>query len=93
MESLLLIIGVILLLAVANLLNPLRKAAGVIGAGVDTMSNVTDRKLVEIDLQSELDHAKFNTKIYAKAEALGEIKPASEVRKLLKSKYHITDED
>jgi hypothetical protein len=93
MESLFMIIGVIVLLAVAGLLNPLRKASGVIAAGVDTMANVSDRKLTELDVQSELDHAKVITKMYVKAEALGDVKTSKDVRLLLKSKYHNTDED
>lgn len=93
MESLLLIVGIIVLLAVAGLLNPLRKASAIVATGIDTAANVSDRKLTELDVQSELDHAKVMNKMYTKAEALGEINTATDVRRLLKSKYHVTDED
>lgn len=86
------IIGLIAFLAVAGLLQPLRKASGVIASAVDTGANVSDRKLAEWDAQSALDHAKVVTKMYAKAEAIGEVKTTADVQKLLKSKYH-TEED
>lgn len=93
MESLALIIGIIVLLAVAGLLNPLRKTAAIVATGVDTLANVSDRKLTELDVTSELDHAKTMNKLKIKAEALGEVSTARDVRKLLKSKYHDSEED
>ena len=94
MESLTLIIGIILLLAVTGLLKPIRNLTTSLGNDVDTLNEVKGRLVKEWDADSALSHAKKMNKTMTKAQDLGEIHTYEDVMRILKGKNsHVVAED
>lgn len=93
MESLTLIVGIILLLAVTGLLKPIRNLTTSLGNDVDTLNEVKGRLVKEWDVDSAISHAKKMNKTYAKAEDLGEVRTYEDVMAKLKAKHNKVEED
>lgn len=85
------VIGLIILLGALGLLKPIRNLTTGLGADVDAINDVKTRLVDEWDAESAVNHAKKMTKLYAKAEAIGEVKTKADILARIKHKHNVEE--